>query len=718
MSTVAMPDLAVVSSPWTLGPLHLSNRVVMGSMHTGLEVHDDGGAGMAAFYRERAAGGAACIITGGIAVNDEARGGPDFAVFGVGGADERFRAAVQAVHDEGSTILAQLFHAGRYALASGMVDRPGEHQRVLAPSALPWAAARGVVPAEMTPSDIERTIEDFAAAARSARDIGFDGVEIMASEGYLINQFQSPLTNLRDDEWGGDAERRRRFTVEVVRAVRAAVPELAVTIRLSGADLMPGSSTDADVDALVHDLLPLGLDGISVGIGWHESRTPTVQAAVPHGAWLEYAARIAGVVRASAYPDVRVIASNRMTDLRDGETVLADGTIDAVALARPFLADPAIVNRSLAGAFDLVNTCIGCNQACLDRSIIGQPVSCLVNPRAAREVAFPARPTASPKRVDVVGGGPAGLAAAVDAARRGHTVTLWEASDELGGQFGLAALVPGKEDYAATVRSARAELDQRGATIHLGRPATAGDLTGSDAVVLAPGVVPRVVDIPGASLPHVLSYERALREGVPAGTVAIIGGGGIGVDTAAFLVESPDEAHRATEFAARWDLDVSEAVVGDVPQRLPAATRTLRPGPDVTVLRRSGKFGQGVGITSRWVAIGRLRDAGVHMVGGVQEYLRIEPGVLWIRDEHGEERAVPADNVVVCAGQERALSVGDGPTPWTGDEADGRPTDGLVTGLQDAGVPFAVVGGARDARSVDAVRATSEALEAVRRLAP
>lgn len=706
MSTVAMPDLAVVSSPWTLGPLHLSNRVVMGSMHTGLEVHDDGGAGMAAFYRERAAGGAACIITGGIAVNDEARGGPDFAVFGVGGADERFRAAVDAVHEEGSTILAQLFHAGRYALAAGMVDRHGQPQRVLAPSALPWAAARGVVPAEMTAADIERTIEDFAAAARSARDIGFDGVEIMASEGYLINQFQSPLTNLRDDEWGGDPERRRRFTIAVVTAVRAAVPELAVTIRLSGADLMPGSSTDADVDALVHDLLPLGLDGISVGIGWHESRTPTVQAAVPHGAWLSYASRIAGVVRDSAHPDVKVIASNRMTDLRDGETVLQDGLLDAVALARPFLADPAIVNRSLAGAFDLVNTCIGCNQACLDRSIIGQPVSCLVNPRAAREVAFPARPTASPMRVDVVGGGPAGLAAAVDAARRGHTVTLWEASDELGGQFGLAALVPGKEDYAATVRSARAELDQRGATIHLGRPATADDLTGSDAVVLAAGVVPRAVDIPGAELPHVRSYERALREGVPAGTVAIIGGGGIGVDTAAFLVESPDEAHRATEFAARWDLDVSEAVVGDVPQRLPAATRTLRPGPDVTVLRRSGKFGQGVGITSRWVAIGRLRDAGVHMVGGVQEYLRIEPGVLWIRDELGEEQAVPADNVVVCAGQERAI------------DTEGDVSGGLATRLQDAGMPFAVVGGARDARSVDAVRATSEALEAVRRLAP
>ncbi|ROP66535.1 FAD-dependent oxidoreductase [Curtobacterium sp. ZW137] len=706
--TVAAPDTAVatVASPWTLGPLHLPNRVVMGSMHTGLEVHDDGGVGMAAFYRERAAGGAACIITGGIAISDGARGGPDFAVFGVDGADERFRLAVEAVHESGGTILAQLFHAGRYALVAGMTDRHGAPQRAVAPSALPWAAARGVVPTELTGAEVEQTIADFAAAARSARDIGFDGVEIMASEGYLINQFASPLTNLRDDEWGGSAAARRRFPVEVVRAVRAAVPDLAVTIRLSGADLMPGSSTDDDVDALVHELLPLGLDGISVGIGWHESRTPTVQAAVPHGAWLSYAERIARVVRASDHPDVRVIASNRMTDLRDGEAVLADGLIDAVALARPFLADPEIVSRSLGGRFDLVNTCIGCNQACLDRSIIGQPVSCLVNPRAAREVAFPARPTAEPKRVDVVGGGPAGLAAAVDAARRGHRVTLWEATDTLGGQFGLAALVPGKEDYAATIRAARTELHDRGATVHLGRAATAADLADSEAVVLAAGVVPRLVDIAGADLPHVRSYEQALREGVPDGTVAIIGGGGIGVDTAAFLTESPDEVVRAAEFAARWDLAVATEVVGDLPQRQPTALRTLRPGDQVTVLRRSGKFGQGVGLTSRWVALGRLRDAGVRMVGGVQEYLRIEPGALWIRDEDGAERMVPADNVVICAGQEQAIDTdGDDPT-------------GLVSGLQAAGVPYAVVGGARDARSVDAVRATSEALEAVRALAP
>ncbi|MFJ6170258.1 FAD-dependent oxidoreductase [Curtobacterium sp. NPDC092190] len=715
MSSVAVPDLAVLSSSWNLGPLHLRNRVVMGSMHTGLEVLDDGGAAMAAFYRERAAGGVGCIVTGGIAISDEARGGPDFAVFGTGGADERFRVAVAAVHDEGGAVLAQLFHAGRYALANGLVDRHGRPQRVVAPSALPWAAARGVQPVALTDAEVRRTIDDFAAAARSAAAIGFDGVEIMASEGYLVNQFQSPLTNLRDDEWGGDAVRRRRFAIEVVRAVRTAVPDLAVTIRLSGADLMPGSTTDAEVDALVHDLLPLGLDGISVGIGWHESRTPTVQAAVPHGAWLAYAERVAGVVRASGHPGVRVIASNRMTDLRDGEAVLRGGQVDAVALARPFLADPEIVRRSLDGRFDLVNTCIGCNQACLDHSIVGRPVSCLVNPRAGRELTMPLRPTVEPKRVDVVGGGPAGLAAAVDAARRGHAVTLWEATDALGGQFALAAAIPGKEDYAATVRAARAELDDRGATVHTGRAATVADLLDSDAVVLAAGVVPRVLDVPGAELPHVVSYEDALRDGVPPGTVAVVGGGGIGVDTAAFLVESPDEAVRAAEFAARWDVTVADDLVGDVPQRLPAVARTLRPGADVTVLRRSGKFGQGIGITSRWVAVGRLRDAGVRMVGGVQEYLRIEPGTLWIRDEDGRETAVPADHVVVCAGQERAPAVeGDEAEDTSGVAVAGG---GLAPGLAAAGVPYAVVGGARDARSVDAVRATSEAIEAVRALA-
>jgi 2,4-dienoyl-CoA reductase (NADPH2) len=484
----------------------------------------------------------------------------------------------------------------------------------------------------------------------------------------------------------------------VTRAVRRAVPDLAVTIRLSGVDLMPESSSQDDVDALVADLVPTGIDGISVGVGWHESRVPTVQAAVPHGVWLSYVERISRVVRDSERPEVRVIASNRMTDLRDVEAVLARGHVDAVALARPFLADPAIVATSLAGRFDLVTTCIGCNQACLDRSIVGQPVSCLVNPRAAREIAFPVRPTVAPKRVDVVGGGPAGLAAAVDAARRGHHVRLWERAGGLGGQFGLAARIPGKEDYAGPVRSAHAELIERGAEVLMGRTATAADLAESDGVVVATGVVPRTIDVPGVELPHVMTYEQALRLGVPDGTVAIIGGGGIGVDTAAFLVESPDEADRAAGFDTRWGLDGFAGLVGDLPQRESVAARVLRPGPAVTVLRRSGKFGQGVGITSRWVALGRLRDAGVHLVGGVREYLAIEPGVLRILDDAGREVEVPADTVVLCAGQESS--------------------DDLAADLAAMGVPHAVVGGARDARSVDAVRATSEALEAVRRLAP
>ncbi|WNY34633.1 hypothetical protein Q9Q99_05140 [Curtobacterium flaccumfaciens] len=578
-----------MASPWTLGPLHLPNRVVMGSMHTGLEVQDDGGAGMAAFYRERAAGGTACIITGGIAVNDEARGGPDFAVFGVGGADERFRVAVQAVHDEGGTILAQLFHAGRYALASGMVDRHGDPQRVVAPSALPWAAARGVVPTALTAAEVERTIEDFAVAARTARAIGFDGVEIMASEGYLINQFQSPLTNLRDDEWGGDAARRRRFAIEVVRAVRTAVPDLAVTIRLSGADLMPGSSTDDEVDALVHDLLPLGLDGISVGIGWHESRTPTVQAAVPHGAWLAYASRIAGVVRASPHPHVRVIASNRMTDLRDGEAVLADGLLDAVALARPFLADPALVDRSLAGRFALVNTCIGCNQACLDRSIIGAPVSCLVNPAPAARSRSPhaRRPTrsASTSSAAVRPGSPRRWTppAAATTSPSGRRPTVSAASSASPHSSRGRRTTPPR--CAPPARSSRsgARPSTSDARPRLGTSSTATPSSSR------PGWSRGASTSPAATCRTCCPTSGRCGTASPRAPSRSSAAAASGVDTAAFLTESPDEAVRAAGFAARWDLDVSEELVGDVPQRLPAAPRATRPGPDVTVLRRSGQ---------------------------------------------------------------------------------------------------------------------------------
>ncbi|GGF34186.1 2,4-dienoyl-CoA reductase [Subtercola lobariae] len=719
----------------------------MGSMHTGLELVDDGGEALAAFWRERIEGGAALIITGGLAVSPEGRGAADYAVLGEAATDARLAHAVEAVHAAGGLVSAQLFHAGRYALLDGLTAADGSPLEQVAPSAVPWRAARGAIPRELNDDEIWRTIGDFASAARVAVALGFDAVEIMASEGYLINQFCSPLTNLRDDEWGGTARRRRRFAREVLAAVRAAVgfrvslsavdavPDagpaatrsaentaaerasgVPVTVRISGDDLMPGSSSADEVDELVRELVEGGVDAISVGVGWHESRVPTVQAAVPHGAWLGYAERIAGVVRASGAPRspkfvthaqgsrrVAVIASNRMTDLRDVEEVLQGGLIDAVALARPFLADPQIVARSRESTYDLINTCIGCNQACIDRSLVGARVSCLVNPRAGNESRFPLTLTVRPRRIAVVGAGPAGLAAAVDAARRAHDVTLFEARAEPSGQFGLAARIPGKEDYAATARAAIAELRDLGATLRFGTTARAADLIGGpfDAVILSTGVVPRAIEVDGADLPHVISYERALREGVPDGHVVIIGGGGIGVDIAAYLTEPSAEADRALEFARRYGLLPSTGLVGaGVAQRNPAVSANRpqpRAGELVTVLRRSGRFGDGIGISSRWVAVGRLKDAGVRMLGGVH-YRRITPTAVEVFGPEGEKLSIRADTVVVCAGQESH--------------------NPLEAELEASGIPFAVVGGAKDARSVDAVRATAEGLAAARTLAP
>ncbi|MCU1527978.1 MAG: 2,4-dienoyl-CoA reductase [Frondihabitans sp.] len=668
-------------------------------MHTGLEVRDDGGEALARFYQERVEGGADLVITGGLAVNSEARGGADYAVLGTRDADARLAKAVTVVHEAGGAISAQLFHAGRYALTDGLVGEDGAPVVAVAPSAVPWRAARGAVPVALGEPGILRTIDDFAAAARRAEELGFDAVEVMASEGYLINQFCSPITNLRDDAWGGDSARRRRFAVAVVEAIRDAVsPGFPVGVRVSGDDLMPGSSTPDEVDALVVALVAAGVDGISVGVGWHESRVPTVQAAVPHGVWVPFAERLARVVRASSRPEVAVIASNRLTDLRDAEDILSRGIVDAVALARPFLADPAIIAKSTSGRFDLVTTCIGCNQACIDRSLFGEPVSCLVNPRAGRELEFPLLPSQRPVRVAVVGAGPAGLAAALDLARRGNDVTVFEARDGLGGQFDLAASIPGKEDYAGPVQAMRLELELLGASIVTGRHVGVDDLRGFDSVVVATGVEPRTVDIPGSELPHVLSYERALRDGVLSGTVAIIGAGGIGIDTAAYLVESGHEAVRADAFVLANALPASGVLASSAPQRRDATRpHPIRPGSDVTVLSRSGKFGSGTGPTSRWVALGRLRAAGVTLLGEVA-YRRILPGVVEVTDAAGAVIAVPADVVIVCAGQESVT--------------------GLASSLAAAGIAHTVIGGALDARAVDAVRATAEGLEASRRVAP
>jgi 2,4-dienoyl-CoA reductase (NADPH2) len=844
----ATPALARTFSPWRLGAIELPHRVITGSMHTGLETLDDGGAALSAYFVERIQGGAALIITGGLAVNAEGCGADDFSILGDPASDARFAAAASAVHEAGGRIAAQLFHAGRYALLEGVTDASGRPVHPVAPSPLPWRSAGAQLPVELDEAGILRTIDDFGRAAARAVELGFDAVEIMASEGYLINQFCSPVTNIRTDAWGGSAERRRRFAVEVLRAVRRAVGfDVPVIVRMSGADLVPGSSTQEETDALARALVLAGADALNVGIGWHESSVPTVQAAVPHGVWLRFAEAVVralslpvsmpgGVASELADPGeagvesdpaalpltaIPVIASNRLTDLRDAEDVLAGGLITAVALARPFLADAAIVDRSRNGHFDAVNSCIGCNQACLDRSFVKQPVSCLVNPRAGTETRYPLVLTQAPAHYAVVGGGPAGLIAATDLADRGHRVTLFEADAHLGGQFTLAARIPTKEDYALTVAHYASRLAELGARVELGHTPTIEELSAFAGVVVATGVRPRALELPGHDLPHVLSYERAILDGVPDGRVVIVGGGGIGIDTAKFLVLSHDPAERAREFEQRFTLPgPSTWLEGDaLPQRtrvregagapsprgaastagaagagvavgpqggtagtgaaagaagpgvggVGTSTSTLggvadgaspggqarhaadadtagagagagaagrdgagahvgrhaavsatesvveagsdfggttggagaylmrpRPGSDVTILRRSGKFGAGMGITSRWVALGELRDAGVQFVSDLS-YERITPDGVEVVLSDGSRQLIPADVVIVCAGQVSH--------------------DPLSVELAARGVRHEIVGGALDATRVDAVRATRQGIDAARRLA-
>ncbi|GAA2244215.1 NADPH-dependent 2,4-dienoyl-CoA reductase [Herbiconiux moechotypicola] len=705
------PALERTFTPWRLRALELPHRVVAGSMHTGLETLDDGGVALAAYYAERVRGGASLLITGGLAVNPEGCGAHDFSVLGDPAGDARFAHAAAAVHEAGGFLAAQLFHAGRYALLEGVTDAEGRPVHPVAPSPLPWRAAGASVPVELDEEGIARTIADFGRAAARAVELGFDAVEIMASEGYLINQFCSPVTNRRDDGWGGDAVRRQRFAVEVLREVRQAVGfDVPVIVRLSGADLVPGSTTPEETAALARALVRAGADALNVGIGWHESRVPTVQAAVPHGAWLGYAEAVAEAVSLPGDPSaptaVPVIASNRLTDLRDVEAVLAGGRISAVALARPFLADAAIVGLSREGRFHEVNSCIGCNQACLDRSFTMQPVSCLVNPRAANEWRYPLPASvvreggsgSGRRRVAVVGGGPAGLVAAADLAERGVAVTLFEAAPELGGQFRLAARIPTKEDYALTVDHYRDRLARLGAEVRLGHAADADELAaaGYDSVVVATGVRPRTLDIEGATLPHVLSYERAIDEGVPEGRVAIIGGGGIGVDVTKLLVLPGDPAVRARAFARHHGLpEAGVSLEGaGLPQRARVRASVPRPGEQVTLLRRTGKFGAGMGITSRWVALGELRDAGVRFASDLA-YERITPSGVEVLHADGRRELIAADTVIVCAGQVSH--------------------DPLSARLAELGVSHERVGGALDATRVDAVRATRQALDAARR---
>jgi 2,4-dienoyl-CoA reductase (NADPH2) len=683
-----------------IGPLSLDHRIVMGSMHLGLEALDDDGRALAAFYGERARGGAGLIVTGGSAVSRVGAAGRNYSFINDDAERARLERVADAVHEAGGLILLQLFHAGRYAIPGAFDLQP------VAPSPV-YAALVRAEPRELTGAEVRQTIEDFATGAARARELGFDGVEIMGSEGYLLNQFTAPLTNHRDDEWGGDRERRLAFPLAVTEAVRAAIGgDRAVVYRISAADLVEGGTPAEDVAELAARLADpdpdrpavgsaRGVDALNVGVGWHEARIPTVQQAVPEGAWAPWARELR---RVAAVP---VIASNRVNTLERAEEVLASQAADFVSLARPFLADPLIVAKGRAGHHTepggpsdarlahgtAVNVCIACDQACIDRSLFDHRVSCIVNPRAGFELELGpgADPDLSGRRVAVVGGGPAGMEAARALAESGAQVTVYEAGSRLGGQFRMASRIPGKRDYGRTIEYFESELARLGVDVELETLPGLGTLRGADAVILATGVTPRIAEIPGRDLPHVHTYAELLdpdadpvqlRDGA---AVAIIGAGGIGVDVAHMLshADSDDPVQR---FYAEYGLRGE-----DTPA---AAFASPRP---VTLMRRSaGRVGESIGPTSRWVTVGALRRAGVEMLTEVA-YERIEPGRLHIRDAGGARRQVAADVVIICAGQ--------------------QPDRGLADRLAALGVPHLVIGGAARAVELDAERAFRDGAE-------
>ena len=643
-------------------------------MHLGIE---SDGAALGEFYAQRARGGAALIVTGGSCVNREGAGGRNYSFINEPQSAAGLQRAADAVHRAGGRIALQLFHAGRYAYRASFGITP------VAPSAVPSRFSPDP-PRAMTEADIEQTIDDFASGAVRARAIGFDAVEVMASEGYLLNQFLSPLTNQRDDVWGGDLERRMRLPLAVLRAIRRrAGDDYPVIFRISGADLMTGSSTAGDVLAFARRLAEEGIDAINVGIGWHESSVPTVQQMVPNGVWVRFAAAIKHAVGT-----VPVIASNRINSVAAADAVLAAGSADFISMARPFLADAEIVAKSVRGDATLVDTCIACNQACIDRSLLDAPVSCMVNPRACRELEFPEGFNgAARRRFAVVGGGPAGMESARALAALGQSVELFEADDELGGQFRMARRIPGKREFHETIRYFSNELARLGVAVRLNeRIRDAKELRGFDGIVLATGVLPRAVPLPGSDLPHVLSYAQLLLGDAPIGErVAIVGAGGIGVDVAHYLSHGRTEVDETTRFLYEQGLAAPNDGAVLVTDR-----------KAVALMRRGRSVGERIGKTTRWTVLAALRAAGVSTLVGVS-YEAIEPGGIRIRDASGEPHLIAADTVVIAAGQER--------------------NDALLPPIATLGIPYRVVGGAKDAAELNAVRAFEDGLRAAHELA-
>ena len=651
----------------------LRNRVIMGSMHTGFEEHPEGAEHLAAFYAERAKNGVALIITGGIGPNEAGAvtdGGAKLT-----NAEEVawHRIVTEAVHTHGAKICMQILHTGRYAMS----------REPVAPSAI-QAPINPAKPRALSTEEVRQTVADYIACARLAKEAGYDGVEVMGSEGYLINQFLAPCTNTRDDEYGGSAENRRRFAREIVAGIRAACgDDFLMIYRISLLDLVENGSTWDENVALAAEIEAAGADMFNTGIGWHEARIPTIATSVPRAAFAEFTGKLKQISR------IPVVATNRINMPQTAENILQQGLADAVCMARPFLADAAWVIKAEKGDDARINTCIACNQACLDHIFAGRLTSCLVNPFACHELQMPVHAAEKSKNIAVVGAGPAGMAFAHTAASRGHKVTLFDAQNQIGGQLNIAKQIPGKPEFAETLRYFDQVLDDVGVVRVLGKKVAAADLQGFDEIVLASGIVPRQIGLPGSERAEVLSYLDVLRDKKPVGRrVAIIGAGGIGFDTAEYLSQHGEDSALSPDlFREEWQIDASMArrgaLLSNEPQ-LPPSEREIW-----LLQRKEGMVGRNLGKTTGWIHRTVLKYKGVNMLGGV-EYLKIDSDGLHIR-RNGAEEILPVDNVVICAGQE--------------------PNRALQAECEALGKPVHIIGGADVAAELDAKRAIKAGTE-------
>ena len=654
--------------PLDLGHTTLRNRVLMGSMHTGLEDHARDFPKLAAYFGERAAGGVGLIVTGGFSPNLVGWLKPFSGRMSWPWHVRRHKQVTSAVHAHDTKICMQLLHAGRYAF----------HPLSVAPSKLK-APINPFTPRALSARGIERQIRDFATAAQLAREAGYDGVEIMGSEGYLLNQFTVARSNQRSDAWGGDASKRMRFAVEIVRQVREACgPDFILIYRLSMLDLVEGGNDWEAVVAQAKAVEAAGATIINTGIGWHEARIPTIATSVPRAAFAGVTAKL------RPHVGLPLVATNRINMPEVAEAVLASGGADLVSMARPLLADPEWANKARAGRSQAINTCIACNQACLDHVFQNKTASCLVNPRACAETELNYTRTTAPKTIAVVGAGPAGLACATVAAERGHRVTLLDAASEIGGQFNLAKIIPGKEEFHETLRYFRQRIADTGVELRLSTWADADLLQGFDDIVVATGVTPRPVDFPGAEHRKVIGYLDVLQGRVVAGAkVAIIGASGIGFDVAEYLVhEGESPSLDPQRWMAEWGVDANFETPGGL-----APARPEPPARQVWLLQRSpGKPGARLGKTTGWIHRATLKAKGVKMLGGV-EYLGVDDAGLHIRVD-GSEQTLAVDHVVICAGQ--------------------QPRRDLFDALQAAGRNPRLIGGADLAVELDAKRAIDQ----------